>query len=217
MIDIVEQINTTHRSLGDLEVADEPGRSVVLRRHYASPIEAVWDACTDRTRLSRWMGPVSGDLRLGGSFQVEGNASGEILRCEEPRLLRVTWVLGEGMATEVELRLTSGDGGSTELELEHTTPAAVLDELVRAYGPGGTIGVGTGWDLALLALSLLLDGLEFDPATWEDSEEVKGYAVGCCAAWGEVIQTAWAVSDDDLAAAVAFAASTFAPDHLPGD
>ncbi|MGB7447890.1 MAG: SRPBCC domain-containing protein [Ornithinimicrobium sp.] len=215
MIDLVEQINTTHRSLGDLDVADGPGRSVLLRRNYAFPVEALWDACTDPARLSRWMGPVSGNLRPGGSFQVEGNAGGEILLCEEPRLLRVTWVLGEGMATEVEVRLSSGNDGSSELELEHTTPAAVLDELVRSYGPGGTIGIGTGWDIALLGLSLLLDGVEFDPTAWEDSPEVKAYAVGCCTAWGEVVQTAWEVSDDDLAAAVAFAASNFAPETSP--
>lgn len=215
MIDIVEQINATHRSLGDLEVADGPGRSVLLRRSYPSPVEAVWDACTVQARLSRWLGPVSGDLRLGGSFQIEGNGGGEILRCEEPRLLRVSWVLGEGMITEVEVRLSPGDDGTTELELEHTTPAAVLEELVRSYGPGGTIGIGTGWDIALLGLTLLLAGVTFDPATWEDSEEVKGYAIGCCTAWGNAVQTAWAVSDDDIAAAVAFAASNFAPESSP--
>lgn len=215
MIDIIEQINTTHRSLGDLQVSDGPGTSVLLRRSYAFPVEAVWDACTNQARLNRWLGTVSGDLRPRGNFQVEGNAGGQILRCEEPRLLRVTWVLGEGKTTEVEVRLLPGDDHSTEFELEHTTPAAVLDELVRSYGPGGTIGIGTGWDIALLGLSLLLDGVEFDPTTWEDSEEVKAYAVGCCSAWGEVVQTAWAVSDDDLAAAVAFASSTFAPEISP--
>jgi hypothetical protein len=30
--------------------------------------------------------PISGELRVGGSFQLEGNAGGEILTCEPPRL-----------------------------------------------------------------------------------------------------------------------------------
>jgi uncharacterized protein YndB with AHSA1/START domain len=126
MIDIVQQIKATHRAIGDLALADGPGRSVLLRRTYPAALEEVWDACTNPERVSRWMGPVSGDLRLGGAFQVEGNAGGEILECERPRRLRLSWVLGEGMATEVELRLAT-DSAGTMLELEHTTPAAVLD------------------------------------------------------------------------------------------
>ena len=32
-------------------------------------------------RIPRWIGgAVTGDLRLGGRYQIEGNASGEILR-----------------------------------------------------------------------------------------------------------------------------------------
>ena len=41
---------------------------------------------------------------------ASGYAGGEILRCEPPRLLRVTWVMGEGPASEVEVRLAPGDG-----------------------------------------------------------------------------------------------------------
>jgi hypothetical protein len=47
----------------------------VLRRTYDAPIEDVWDACSDPDRLKRWFSPVSGDLRLGGRFQIEGNAA----------------------------------------------------------------------------------------------------------------------------------------------
>lgn len=210
MIDVIQQINATHRAIGDLHVAGEPGRSVLLRRTYAADVEDVWDACTNPDRVARWMGPVTGDLRLGGTFQVEDNAGGEILECERPRHLRLTWVLGEGMTTDVELRLAPGDAG-TVLELEHTTPAAVLDELVRAYGPGGTIGIGGGWDIALVGLDLHLRQVEYDPATWEATPEVQEFARRSCEAWGPVVQDAWQVSDKDTAAAVAFGASHFAP------
>ncbi|WP_246446806.1 hypothetical protein [Micromonospora polyrhachis] len=30
------------------------------------------------------MGPIEGDLRVGGTFQLKDNAGGEILRCEKP-------------------------------------------------------------------------------------------------------------------------------------
>ncbi|MEV0146465.1 MULTISPECIES: SRPBCC family protein [unclassified Nonomuraea] len=212
MIDIVNQINATQREMGNQAVATGEGRSVLLRRVYDAPIEDVWNACTDRERLGRWLGQVEGDLRVGGTFQLKDNAGGEILRCEEPRLIKVTWVFGEGMPTEVEVRLSPGDDGRTVFELEHASPAQIVDELVRTYGPGGTIGVGCGWDLALLGLDLFLNGVTFDPATWQDTPEGKEFAVRSCHAWGAAIQAAWGTGDDDIAAAVAFAVQHFAPE-----
>jgi uncharacterized protein YndB with AHSA1/START domain len=211
VIDIVNQINATHREIGDHAVADGAGRSLLLRRTYDASIEDVWSACTDPERISRWLAPIEGDLRLGGTFQLKGNAGGEILRCEEPHLIKVTWGLGEGMVTEVEVRLAGGADGGTVLELVHAAPAEILDEMVRTYGPGGTIGLGCGWDLALLGLGLFLRGAEFDPATWEDAPEAKEFATRSCHAWGAVLQAAWGTGDDDIAAAVAFGVRQFAP------
>ncbi|HMG30450.1 MAG TPA: SRPBCC family protein, partial [Jiangellaceae bacterium] len=188
MIDIVNQISATHREIGNHPVATGEGRSLLLRRSYDAPIEDVWSACTDADRISRWLAPIDGDLRLGGKFQLEGNAGGEILRCEEPHLIKVTWALGEGMPTEVEVRLAQGEDGGTVLELEHASPAEIVDELLRTYGPGGTIGIGGGWDLTLLGLDLFLHGAEFDPATWEDTPEAREFATRSCHAWGPVIQ-----------------------------
>ncbi|MEU8241295.1 SRPBCC domain-containing protein [Actinoplanes missouriensis] len=211
MIDIVNQINATHREIGELPVSGGPGRSLLLRRDYAAPIADVWDACTDPVRLSRWLGQVDGDFRLGGTFQLKDNAGGEILRCEQPHLLKVTWVLGEGMATEVEVRLTADGDERTTFELEHSSPAEVVDELVKMYGPGGTIGIGGGWDLTLLGLDLHLRGEPIDPATWEDTAEAKEFATRSCQAWGAAIQKAWGTSDEDIAAAIAFGVQHFAP------
>jgi uncharacterized protein YndB with AHSA1/START domain len=210
VIDIVNQVNATHREIGNHPVTSGEGRSVLLRRTYDAPVEDVWSACTEPDRISRWLAPVDGELRLGGRFQVRGNASGEILVCKEPHLLKVTWELGEGMPTEVEVRLTPGNDGNTVLELEHSAPAEIVDEMARTYGPGGTIGLGCGWDLALLGLDLFLTGAEFDPATWEQTSEAKEFATRSCHAWGSVIQAAWGTSDDDIAAAIAFGAQHYA-------
>jgi uncharacterized protein YndB with AHSA1/START domain len=64
----------------------------MIRRRYEAPIEDVWDACTDPRRLNRWFLQVTGELRAGGTFQLAGNARGEIVRCEPPRLLTLSWV-----------------------------------------------------------------------------------------------------------------------------
>jgi len=212
VIDIVHQINATHRDLGDMPMSSGAGRSIFLRRTYPTGIEDVWEACTDPKRISRWLAPVSGDLRLGGSYQLEGNAGGEIVTCQRPTLLRITWSMGPGMDTELELRLASDGDDSTILELEHTSPADITDAMVREYGPGGTIGIGGGWDLALTALDLHIGGAAFDVATWEDTPEAKAFARESCGAWGAAIQQAWGISDDDIDAAVAFGISHFAPE-----
>lgn len=212
MTDIVNQINATHRELGHQPVASGEGRSVLLRRVYDAPVEDVWSACTDPERLARWLGPVEGDFRVGGTFQLKDNAGGEILRCEEPRLIKVTWVFGEGMPTEVEVRLaaqpTAAGADRTVLELEHSSPAAVVDELVRTYGTGGTIGIGCGWDLALQGLHLFLGRVPFDPATWGTTPEGRQFSVASCHAWAEAIRPVWAVTDADIA----FAVQHFAPE-----
>lgn len=211
MIDIVNQINAVHREIGTHPVSTGAGRSLLLRRTYDATVDDVWNACTTPDRLGRWLGQIDGDLRLGGTFQLKDNAGGRILRCEAPHLLAVTWSFGGGMDTEVELRLTAGPDGATVLELEHSSPADVVDELVRQYGPGGTIGIGGGWDLALLGLDLHLHGADLDPATWEHAPEVKDFATRSCHAWGAAIQTAWGTGDDDIAAAIAFGVQHFAP------
>ena len=212
MNDIINQINATHREIGNHPVGTGEGRSLLLRRTYDATVEDVWDACTDPERLARWFGRVDGDLRLGGTFQIKDNAGGAIVRCEEPHLLQVTWSYGGGMDTEVEVRLTPDGAGGAVLELEHSSPAGFVDEMVRAYGPGGTIGIGGGWDITLLGLDMFLHGADLDPATWEDAPEAKEFAIRSCHAWGAVIQAAWGTSDDDIAAAVAFGVQQYAPD-----
>src|SRR6201984_27978 len=61
------------------------------RRGYPAPQAALWDALTNAERIPRWFLPVSGDLRVGGRYQLEGNAGGVVERCEEPESFAVTW------------------------------------------------------------------------------------------------------------------------------
>ena len=130
------------------------GKTVLLRRTYAADIEDVWDALTTAERINRLFLPMSGDLRLGGHYQFEGNAGGEILACEKPNLLRVSWVMGEPTPdnfSEVEVRLSQA-GTGTLFEMEHT--ATVPPEMWDQFGPGA---VGVGWELGLFGLALYVE------------------------------------------------------------
>jgi uncharacterized protein YndB with AHSA1/START domain len=206
MNEIIDQISQAHRAVragGGATGSDTVTRTVVVRRAFPAPIEDVWDACTTADRIGRWFMPVTGDLRLGGTYQLEGNAGGEILTCEPPRLLRVTWGMGEGPASEVEVRLTPGDGAETVLELAHT---AVVDPAFWAkYGPGA---VGVGWDLALLGLFLYLstgrDRPE-DPAAWAANPDAREFITRSSVAWGVASSQA---GTPETAAAAAVAETT---------
>jgi uncharacterized protein YndB with AHSA1/START domain len=211
MIDIVREIGATQREVGAGQLAAGEGRAVRLRRTYDAPIEDVWDALTDPQRIGRWFLPISGDYRLGGRYQFEGNAGGEILECERPHRLRVSWVYGEVSSpadiSEVELRLAPSGDGATTLELEHT--AIVPEEFWTQFGPGA---VGVGWDGGMLGLSLHLSGGELDDsAAWQVSEEGRRFYELCSEAWGAANQAAGA-DPSEVATMVANTTQFYAPD-----
>ena len=56
----------------------------------------MWDAVTSAERIPRWFLPISGDLRLGGRYQLEGNAGGEVLECAPPARRRARTTASRG-------------------------------------------------------------------------------------------------------------------------
>ncbi len=149
MTEVTQLVGAVTRQVASVERDGRPAKSVQARRTYAADIDDVWDACTNRERLPRWFLPVTGDMRLGGRYQLEGNAGGVIERCEAPSLLAVTWEF-QGEVTWLELRLSKAPDGTT-LELQHT---AYVDDRWAEFGPGA---VGLGWDLVLYGLGSHLD------------------------------------------------------------
>ena len=203
MIDIVREIEAVQREVGAGRIAAGEGRAVRLQRTYGAPIEDVWDALTSPERITRWFLPISGDFRIGGRYQLEGNAGGEILSCDQPHRFRVTWVFGDPTAppSEVEVRLTAAGEGSTLLEMEHI--AIVPEEFWSEYGPGA---VGVGWDGALLGLTLHLRGESVgDPIAWQLSDDGREFFTRSSAAWGAANEASGA---DSAAAAKAVANTT---------
>ena len=181
----------TDRAIGTKLIAAGDARTAVVRRVYPASPETLWQAITDRTHLRRWFIEPRGDLRLGGTFALEGNAHGRILRCDPPRMLRVTWVYGPQHADELEIRLTKGDGGGTVVELEHasiadTAPDGVTDAL---------LGVGVGWELAMAHLGQHLDGdLPFPPSDGSGSAvlptpEDRQLMAASARAWKDLLGT----------------------------
>jgi len=211
MIDLVREIGAIQRTTGDRDTAAGNGKAVVLEREYDASIEEVWDALTTPERISRWFLPISGDYRVGGRYQLEGNAGGEILACERPSRFKVTWFYGEPATpadvSEVEVRLSPVTSERTRLELEHV--ADVPAEQWPHFGPGA---VGVGWDGVVMGLGLHLAGGSIaDPNAWMLSDEGRDFYRRSSLAWGEAYRAAGA-SDEAVALAVANTTQFYAPE-----
>lgn len=211
MVDVNAQVDAVTRSVDTVELDGEESYVQTLAQEYPSPIDDVWDAVTNPERIPRWFLPVSGDLRLGGRYQLEGNAGGEVLECAPPAggaaQYRITWEYGGG-ASWVVVRLASVGADATRLELEHTARAAdVPPGFWEQFGPGAT---GVGWDGGLLGLALHLAGSgDLTPETseaWAVSEEGKAFHRAAATAWGR----AHAESGADPDAATRAADNTYA-------
>ncbi len=131
------------RRVENREHLGKPAIVAVLVRRYDTTIEDLWEAVTSAERLARWFSPIEGELKLGGRYQLEGNAGGTITRCEPPDALDVTWELMGGTSW-VTVRLEP-EGKKTRLTLEHVAHEdGIGEEHLEKFGPGA---VGVGWDL----------------------------------------------------------------------
>jgi len=171
--DIPRQIGAVTRKVETRLHEGQPARVVVAARTYDTTVDDLWDAVTNKDRIPRWFLPVSGDLRLGGRYQLQGNAGGTITRCEPPRAMAMTWEFG-GEVTWLEVALEAAPDGRSLLRLEHV--ARVPDPRWNEFGPGA---VGVGWDTALLGLGRYLDtGIAVDPRegmAWLGSENGREF------------------------------------------
>lgn len=186
MKDVLDELSAARRKMGTATLPAGKAYTMELTRRYDAPLDDVWDAITNPERIGRWMKTVTGDLRLGGAFELDGGEHGEILECEPPRVLRVSWMFGPGAdewpgTSEVEVRLSPGSSGGTEFELVHA--AAVGEPMFPTYGPGAG---GVGWDLHLLTLASFLSGGEIlEHEEFSSSAAGREFSRRSAAAWGE--------------------------------
>lgn len=190
MVDVDAQISAVGRELQTTEVDGEPARVQTLEQTYPSFIDDVWDALTSADRIARWFLPISGELRLGGRYQLEGNAGGEVQECAPPTggvaHYRITWAFGGGADTWVTVRLETLPDESTRVELEHIAkvedvPAGMWEQ----FGPSGT---GIGWDSGFLGLALHLGSASDGPTpeegeAWMLSDEGKRFTRASSESW----------------------------------
>ncbi|MFE6187611.1 SRPBCC family protein [Streptomyces sp. NPDC056465] len=202
MSEIVEEISRVHREVGTRRVGQDEAGSVLLRRTFDAGPADVWDAVTSPERIARWFLPVTGEFRPGGSYQLEGNAGGEIIECVAPERLRVSWRFGPDPGfSEVEVRLAPESGSRTVLELEHVS--VVPEEFRSQYGPGA---VGIGWDLALLGLGWHLTGGGLSPqdaVEWQTSPEARAFVARSGEEWGRAFAASGADPETVTATTVA--------------
>ena len=208
MIDINEHIGAVERRVGTRTLPAGQVRVVTITRTFDAPVDEVWAACTDPTRIPRWFLPVTGELRPGGRYQLEGNAGGVVERCDPPDGTAAgfvaTWEYG-GDVSGIEVRLSPGPRGGTVLTVDHV--GHVDDAFWTEFGPGA---VGVGWELALLGLAghFGADGVPTPDrsAAWSASAEARAFMARSSEEWG----AAHVASGADPVAAHAAAARTAA-------
>jgi uncharacterized protein YndB with AHSA1/START domain len=187
----------TGREIGHRRIPAGEARTAIIRRWYDASLEDVWDACTTPERIARWFLPVAGELRLGGTFHLKGNASGKVLHCEPPRLLRVSWAYGGRPTDEVELRLSPGEDEGTLLEIEHASVSRLVEVDGRLVDPflndakTGLWGAGIGWEMPLTyRLTAELRGELSGPPPDEPTPEDRAHADRLGREWVAVVAAA---------------------------
>jgi len=174
------------RRVENREYLGKPALVAIAVRSYDTTVDDLWDAITTPARIARWFAPVEGDLKLGGRYQLQGNAGGTITRCERPEALDVTWEFMGGTSW-VTVRLAP-DGQKARLTLEHIAHRdGIGEEHLKQFGPGA---VGIGWDLGLYGLERHLlapeaprDQNRID--AWVASGEGKAFMRASGDAWGD--------------------------------
>jgi len=181
-LDVAHHLGAVSRSVKSLVMDGVPAKAVILARNYDTDLEDLWDAMTNPERLPRWFLPVSGDLKLGGTYQLKGNAGGSITECQAPTFLAVTWEM-QGQVSWVDVRLEKVDSTRTRFTLTHTAP---VSDFWTTYGPGA---VGIGWELGLLGMALYIaypDEPKIDENEFGISPEgqslIRGSSDGWCLA-----------------------------------
>lgn len=180
-IDVDHQINAVQRKLGTRTIEAGQAHVVTISQTYDTDRDDLWDAITNIERIPRWLMPISGELEIGGSYQLHGNASGTVLTCDPPKNFTATWEYG-GNVSWIDVTVDGEGDDRARLVIEHI--AVVGDEMALQFGPGA---VGIGWDSMVLGLALHLgSGESIDPEfgqQWVTTPEGRRFLALSNEAW----------------------------------
>ena len=174
-----DHLSALERTVSFVERDGHPASEVSLSRSYATTIEDLWNAVTCADRVPLWFAPVTGDLRPGGYYQLEGNAGGTIMACEPLSHFTLTWEFG-GDISWVSVNLSDDRDRGARLSLTHT---ARISEHWDEFGPGA---VGVGWEMGFLGLALHLarpDKPKSDDEQFATSLEGRSFILGSSEGW----------------------------------
>jgi uncharacterized protein YndB with AHSA1/START domain len=144
------------KTIGAMRALDEQRGAIRVEDVYDTDIEDLWRACTEPERVARWIGSVSGDLRVGGSIDVSLTSTwtgpGRIEACERPHHLLLRMEPETDDETEIEAWLTP-EGDGTRLVVEE-----------RGLPLANVHFHGAGWQAHLEDLGRSLVG---EPSNWK--------------------------------------------------
>ena len=195
-IDVETQLTAIDRSVSFLERDGQSAAAVTLSRVIDATLLDVWGAVTSASRVPLWFLPISGELRHGGRFQLEGNAGGVIETCDYLNHIGLTWEFGDDTSW-VDIRLTHARGDRARLTLTHTS---ILSEFWDTYGRGDRRRVGDGLSRARPYTSDP-DFERPDPEEFAYSADGKAMLTGSSNAWGQAAIVAGTDADKAHAAA----------------
>ncbi len=190
-------LSAADRTVSSPERDGNPARAVTLSRSYETTVEDLWDAVTNGERIPRWAMPISGELELGGRYQLEGNAGGVITSCKRLSHVSLTWEFG-GDLSWVDVHVSDEGAGRARLAITHTSRHS---EHWDTYGAGAA---GVGWELALLGLAFHLEqpnDPKPDELAFVTSPDGKAFITGSSQSWGQAAIAAGTDPDGALAAA----------------
>jgi uncharacterized protein YndB with AHSA1/START domain len=133
--------------------------AVSFERDYATSRRDLWSSVTEPERVARWLSPIEGDLREGGSFAVhfdDGDARFTIDTCEAPSTLAVRW---HHDGRDSVVRISCRDLGADRARL-----TLVHELLSQAQAPE----YAGGWHWHLDTFDGVIGDREADRTDWED-------------------------------------------------
>ena len=196
-LNVKHHLGAVERSVSHLVRDDQPANVVRLSRSYATTVDDLWDAVTNRVRIRHWFLPITGELESGGRYELEGNANGVITACERPSHFALAWEFAEDVSW-VDVRVSENETGHAKLVLQHLQHGSQHWE---EYGPGA---VGVGWELGLISLSVHItkpSAPKLDGIALVSSPEGKTLISGSCELWGQAAIAAGTAPDVANAAA----------------